>query len=280
MGRFFDRGKPCKSCGALRIWLPQRDPSNTHHNIGGELFVSFDGHGEIAVAAAGLNVKTHDFVGHEGFFVGLGNDVLVTDAKFIVTRGLLVRVNRFALHLNPARRTDVLDVEVAQEGRDVGLVYAGVIVSMRIQTQILALANIPQVLRAVHGGRVFEFQHEELVVLAAVKPVERFAANELALIRNDGIFVEFSDRLFQFGDEARLGFKTPLFGNLRIKEGLVIANSDATSVALFIDAKHLNREVPFVVGEFFGVSIPATAATAAATATTAAYRRVVHVKIK
>jgi len=250
------------------------------HDVGGEFFVGFHGNRKVAMTAAGLNVKTHDFVGNKGFLFRLWNDVLVTDAEFIVARGLLVGLNGCALHLDPARRADVLDVEVAQQGRDVGLVYAGAVVAVRIQVQIGALANVPQRFHLVHCGRVFEFQHDELVVLAAVKSVERFSANELAFIRNNGIFVEFSDCLFQFGDESRLGFKPPLFGNLCIKEGLVIANGDATSVALFIDAKHLNRELSFVVGDFFVKSSAAVAAAAATASATATHRRVVHMKIK
>ena len=50
------------------------------------------------MAAAGLNVKTHDFVGHDGFLVGLWNDVLVTDAVFIMGRGLFLCFNGFALY--------------------------------------------------------------------------------------------------------------------------------------------------------------------------------------
>jgi hypothetical protein len=58
---------------------------------------------------------------------------------------------------------------------------------------------------------------------------------------------------------------------------------------LLIDAKHLNRELSFVVGEFFAKSsaIAIAIAIAIATATgtsiaiaTATYRRVVHMKIK
>ena len=34
------------------------------------------------------------------------------------------------------------------------------------------------------------------MVLAAVKSVERFSANELALVGQNGVLAEFSDRLF------------------------------------------------------------------------------------
>ena len=89
------------------------------------------------------------------------------------------------------------------------------------------------------------------MVFAAVKPVERLAANELALVGQYGILAEFSDCLFQFGNEARLGFKAPCFGNLCVKEWFVIANNDAAGFALLVDSEHLNDETFFVLAEFF-----------------------------
>ena len=104
------------------------------HDVGGQFFVGFDWNGEIAVAAAGFNIKTHDFVRDYGFLFGLWNDVLVSDAVFVHARGLLVGLaGRAALYPDPARRTDVLDVEVAQQGRDIGLVNVGALVAVRIQ---------------------------------------------------------------------------------------------------------------------------------------------------
>jgi len=90
------------------------------------------------------------------------------------------------------------------------------------------------------------------VVFAAVKPVERLATNELALVGQNGVLAESSDRLFQPGDELRLGCKAPCFGHLCIKEGLVIANNDAAGFALLVDSEHLDDETLFVFAEFFG----------------------------
>ena len=117
------------------------------------------------------------------------------------------------------------------------------------------------------------------MVLAAVKPVERFAAQELALIGQNGILAEFSDRLLEFGDEARLGIKSPRLENLHIKEGLIVAHNDAAGFAIFVDAEHLNHELFFVLAEFFGVSIPA-AATAATATNLRAGRFIAHLEIK
>ena len=102
------------------------------------------------------------------------------------------------------------------------------------------------------------------MVFAAVKPVERLAAQELAFVIQNGILTEFSDIFFQFRNETRLGVKSPRFGNLDIEEGLVIVHNDATGLPFFIDAEHLNYKPFFVLAEFFGVSI---ASIAAATAT-------------
>ena len=118
------------------------------------------------------------------------------------------------------------------------------------------------------------------MVLAAVKPVERFAAQELALIRQNGVFVEFSDRLFEFGDEARLGFKPPRLGNLHVKEGLVIAHDDAASLALLVDAKHLYDELFFILAEFFWATATATTIAAAATGGLGSGHFIAHLKIK
>lgn len=118
------------------------------------------------------------------------------------------------------------------------------------------------------------------MVLAAVKPVERFAAQELALVRQNGVFAEFSDRLLEFGDEARLGIKAPRLGNLHVKEGLVIAHNDAAGFALFVDAEHLNHELFFVLAEFFGVSIPAAAAATSTATALGAGRFITHLEIK
>ncbi len=79
--------------------------------------------------------------------------------------------------LDPAGWADVLDVEVAQQGRDVGLVNLGALVATRVQTHFGAFAFIPQVFHLVHGRHVFEF--EDLCSFAAVKPVERLASNDL-----------------------------------------------------------------------------------------------------
>ena len=223
------------------------------HNVGGKLFVGFDRNGKIAVAAAGFNVKTHDFVGDEGFLFGLRNDALVPNVEFVTARGLLLGLgfNGVALDLDPARRTDVLDVEVAQQGRDVGFVDSGVVVAVRMQPHFIPLAIIPQILHLVHDGHVFEFQHQELVVLAAVKPVQRLAAKELALVRQNGVLAEFSDRLFQIGDEVRLGFKAPRLGHLDVKEGLVIADNDGGGFTPLVDPEHLYCETFFVLAELF-----------------------------
>ena len=111
-------------------WILQRRV----HNIHRQFFVGFDGHGEVAVAAAGFNVKTHDFVGHAGFLVGLRGDVLVPHTVFVAARGLLVGFNGGAFDFDPARRTDVLDVAVAQQGGNVGFVKLGALVATVIQT--------------------------------------------------------------------------------------------------------------------------------------------------
>ena len=93
--------------------------------------------------------------------------------------------------------------------------------------------------------------------------------------------LNFPTSFFQLGNEVRLGIKSPRFGNLDIEEGLVIGHNDATSVPLFIDAKHLNYEPFFVLAEFFGVSI-ATAVAATATVGLGLSSRclIVHLKIK
>ena len=252
----------------------------THvHDVGGEFFVAFDWNREIAVAAAGFNVKTHDFVGHERLLFGLRNDVLVSNAVFVSTRGLLLCFNGFALDLDPAGWTDVFDVEVAQQGRDVGLIYVGVLVAARVQAQVGPFALIPQVLDAVHGRHVFEFEKEEFVVFSAVKPVERLAAQELAFVDQNGILAEFSDVFFQVGNEARLGFKPPRLRDLDVEEGFIIAHNDAAGFAPFIDAEHLNYEVFFVLGLFL---ITAAAAIAACTSAAGAGARhfITHLKIK
>ena len=103
------------------------------------------------------------------------------------------------------------------------------------------------------------------MVFAAVKPVERFATQELALIRQNGVLVEFSDCFFEVGDEARLGVKAPRLGHLDVKEGFVVAHDDAAGFALLVDAEHLNCESFFVLAEFFWATATATTAAAAAT---------------
>jgi hypothetical protein len=52
--------------------------------------------------------------------------------------------------LDPAGWADVLDVEVAQQGRDVGLVNLGALVATRVQPHFGAFAFIPR--------HVFEFE--------------------------------------------------------------------------------------------------------------------------
>ena len=237
------------------------------------------------MAAAGLNVKTHDFVGHDGFLVGLRNDILVTDAVFIMGRGLFLCFNGLAaLYPDPARWTDVLDMEVAQQGRNIGLINVGCLilkhVSAWVQAPFSAFALIPQILHFVHGGHVFEFQHEELVVFAAVKTGELLAAKEFTLIYQNGILAEFSDCLFQFRDKARLGIKPPRLWNFDIKEGFIIVNNDAAGLAPLIDAEHLNYELVFVLVVFLAAVFTA-ATTAAATQFGLGSRRLIaHLEIK
>ena len=100
-------------------------------------------------------------------------------------------------------------MEVSEEGRNVGLVNLGFLVATRIQAHFGAFAFIPQILHFVHGGHVFEFEKDELVVLAAIEPVERFAANEFAFVDQNGLLAVFSECGFQLGYEARLGIKPP-----------------------------------------------------------------------
>ena len=119
------------------------------------------------------------------------------------------------------------------------------------------------------------------MLLAAIEPVERFAANEFAFVDQNGILAVFSNRGSQLGYEARLGFKPPRFGNPHIEEGFMIRNDDATRAALFIDAEHLNNK-PFFVLVVFCQTTGTTTATATATAATTVCARhlIAHLKIE
>jgi hypothetical protein len=174
-------------------------------------------------------------------------------------------------------------VEVAQQGGTVSLINVGCLilkhVSTWVQAPFSAFALIPHVFHFVHGGRVFELEHEEFVVLSAVKTVELLAANELALIGQNGVLAEFIDLLFQFRYEARLDIKPPRLWNFDIKEGFIIVNNDTAGLAPLIDAEHLNYELVFVFVEFFSATTAAT--TAAATQFGLGSRRLIaHLEIK
>ena len=89
-------------------------------------------------------------------------------------------------------------MEETQHGRNIGFVYLGLCicewVTVGFQNPRLSITRckyvtIPQVLHAVHYGRVLKHNEDELVVLPPVKPVEFALLHEFAFVRENTVFV-------------------------------------------------------------------------------------------
>ena len=229
-----------------------------------QLLVVLYGQGEVAVAAARLNVETADLQGDDRILRQWG-DVAGGAPNFVAAGRALVAHRAELLDPNPPRRAYLSNVEKPKDGRDVRLVqlepFALVVVTFWVHRPfdpclfcefgILLGANLfePQVLQPMECGHVVELEKHEAVLFPLVEtvkfcPGDHPTFDQRVIIKPTELLLQMVDEIFALGHSERLR-------DLDVEARFEPVDSDRVGVAIFIDPEKLDRKEVGALRRFF-----------------------------
>ena len=170
---------------------------------------------------------------------------MCTDVFIRARSGLVFVCDRSALEqveMNPSRRTDVVNVEITQQGRNAAFIQLSSVSVDRVLSELslsrALILEIPHILGPVHCRHVFEGDEDEFVFAACAESVE------FVLLDQRGTDHRVADRrhLCEMGEEGVCMVIGTVVADFHVEEGLEILEENTACFAEFVDAEHLNHE--------------------------------------